>query len=184
MELTSNIGNTLNDYERVKFNSKPAKKAKKIIKKALVLNELERKKAEGIRGRISGVLEFIKSGSPKLPRFTGKGGFFDTFANAEVFHKIIMVPALILYLPLVAAKMGINTAKLAKLMLDKKEILNDLKAQHLDDNIERFANQERTKYSKEGYIEHLQDNKTGEFNDLIDEMSKEISGGRSRWQMI
>ena len=59
MELTSNIGNTLNDYERVKFNSKPAKKAKKIIKKALVLNELERKKAEGIRGRISGVLELV-----------------------------------------------------------------------------------------------------------------------------
>lgn len=179
MDSAAFMGNILEEYDKTKYNSMSAKKAKKIIRKAIVLNELEREKAKGIRKNVASVLKFINSGSPKLPKFTGKEDFEETLNNSNLAEKIAAIPICILFIPIIALKMGINSIKLARWMKQKPEILGALKDQGLLDNIEKFANKKRKDYNDnehQEYIEHvLEDHRIfpNEYNELIDEMSAE-----------
>ncbi len=177
------------EYENVKYESKPAKKMRKKISKVLVLNEMEQQKAKGIKENLKTVFSFIKSGNPTLPDFKGTEVVSRSFEGDQevkktieemsLFEKIISVPACIILLPIVALKMGINTVKLAKWMLEKKELVEELEKNGLLDNVKEYAEEDKKRYENlntQEYMDHLLAKEDFHYNELMDEMSEEIHG--------
>ena len=184
--MDNNIGWLLQEREgagTLKFKNK-TNKIKKVIRKAIVLNELEKERAKGIRRGISSVFAFLNSGEPKLPILRDDSDLDQTLGE-KFIKKLIELPISLLMLPLVAMKMGINAAKLKKWLNEKYEINHTLKTQQLFDNIERFTNEQKKFFHMENpnkYIDHvLSDYRQfpGEYNELINGMADEFKTVKS-----
>jgi hypothetical protein len=183
--MDENMGKLLNKIESSKFKKRPTNKVKKMIRKTLALNELEKAKAAGIRSNISSVFAFLNSGEPKLPLLRDDSDL-ESELGTKFVQKLAEVPLSILFLPLVAIKMGINAVKLTKWLKQKPELFRGLETQHLLDNIQRFSDEQKEYFkidSLSEYFDHILDNHSvfpSEYNDLIEGMTEEFKDLQER----
>lgn len=164
------------DYENAKYQSPAAKEMRKKITKVLVLTELEKEKAKGIRANLKAALSFVNSGYPRIPTFDGQEDFKKTVEESNVLEKIVVIPGCIILLPIIALKMGINTLTLAKWLLEKKSLKEELEREGLLDNIIAYATEDKnnnSELSEQEYIDHLRDGNKN-YNELMDDMSEEV----------
>jgi hypothetical protein len=185
MSMDENMGKLLNKIESSKFKKRPTNKVKKMIRKTLALNELEKAKAAGIRSKISSVFAFLNSGEPKLPLLRDDSDL-ESELGTKFVQKLAEVPLSILFLPLVAIKVGINAVKLTKWLKQKPELFRGLETQHLLDNIQRFSDEQKEYFkidSLSAYFDHILDNHSvfpSEYNDLIEGMTEEFKDLQER----
>ena len=72
--------------------------------------------------------------------------------------------------------MGINTLTLAKWLLEKKSLKEELEREGLLDNIIAYATEDKnnnSELSEQEYIDHLRDGNKN-YNELMDDMSEEV----------
>ena len=189
MDEDNNVGRLLTNMENTKFreraNARATKKVKKAIRKTLVLNELEKERKKGIIKGFKSVLAFLNSGEPKLPLLRPDDDLDETLGQKFV-RKMIEVPLSILYLPFVAAKMGINAIKLRSWLKQKHELFSNLQTQELFDNIDDFSDDQKQFFHLDNvseYVDHVlveHKNYPSEYNDLITGMSEEYQEGLRR----
>ena len=182
MDDENNVGRQLTNMESKKFRerayNRASNKVKKTIRKALVLNEMEKEKAKGIIRGFKSVLSFLNSGEPKLPLFRRDEDMDETFKEKFV-RKLIEFPLSILYLPFVAIKMGVNAVKLKKWLKQKHELFSNLKTQELFDNIDEFSDSQKQYFHLDNfgeYVDHVlseHKNYPSEYNNLVEGMSEE-----------
>lgn len=179
--MKEDMGQLLDKIENSKFKSGPTRRAKKMIRKTLALNELEKAKAEGIRQNVSAVFSFLNSGYPKLPILENDDDLDKLFGNSMFIQKLVELPISIVFLPFVAIKMGINASKLVKWIKQKPELVNALKGQNLYDNIVNFSDEQKEYFNIEDraeYFDHILDEHSpfpSEYDGLIDNMTEEYN---------
>ena len=184
--MKDNMGHLLNKIENSKFKRRPTKKATKMIRKTLALNELEEAKAKGIRENVGAVFAFLNSGYPKLPILENDDDLDKKLGNSNFVQRLVELPISIVFLPLVAIKMGINTVKLASWLKQKPELVSTLKHQHLYDNIVNFSKEQKEYFNIESeaeYFDHILDEHSpfvSEYNDLIEGMTEEFKDLQER----
>ena len=169
----------INEYDNIKYSSKPAKKMRKKISKVLVLNEMEQRMAGGFRTDLKAALEFIKSETPIGNISDVKDESVSEKNIDKILNKVQNLGFFLFALLFSLPKMGYNASKLVVWMLQKPEIIERLKQEGLYDSIIEYAKSDKEKYkdlNDQEYLDHLFGKEPYRYNDLMDEMSDKING--------